>query len=146
MATPIIPLINGETYAWSSIRCVVLGKSVTSISAVEYGVKQEMESVYGVGEFPIGLGLGNKSSEGSITMLLEEVKDLIALSPSKYGHLQDIPFFSVIVTFQPREGGAVLTHILESCKFMETNISVGQNDKSVEIELPLYISNVSLKG
>lgn len=146
MATPIIPLINGETYAWASIRAVVLGKSVTSISSVEYGVKQEMDNVYGAGEFPIALGLGNKSSEGKITMLLEEVKDLIALSPSQFGHLQDIPFFDIVVTFQPKEGGAVLTNILTNCKFKETNISVSQNDKSVPIELPLYISNVNFKG
>jgi hypothetical protein len=146
MATPIMPMIRGEVYGWSSVRCVILGKSVVTISNIEYNTTQEMESVYGVGEHKIGIGLGNKEHEGSITLKLEEVLELIAISPSKYGHLQDIPFFDVIVSFQPKEGGGVVTHILENCKFKETNISVAQNDKEVEVELPLFIGNVNYKA
>lgn len=146
MAAPLIPMIRGEVYGWASIRCVILGKTVVTISNIEYSTKQEMESVFGAGEQKIGLGLGNKEHEGSITLKLEEVLELVAISPNRDGHLQDIPFFDIIVSFQPKEGGAVVTHILQSCKFMETNISAAQNDKEIEVELPLFIGNINYKG
>ena len=146
MAIPILPLINRETFAWASIRCVVLGKTLTTIRAIEYNMEQEMEAVYGAGEFVIGLGLGNKTNSGSITLLLEEVKDLFALSPSSFGHLQDIPFFDIVVSFQPKAGGAVVNHILQNVRIMSSNISTAQNDKQIEVELQLFIGNINYKG
>jgi hypothetical protein len=146
MASAIMPMIQGEVYGWSNVRCVILGKPLITISNIEYNTTQEMESVRGVGEHKIGVGFGNKEHEGSITIKLDELLGLIAISPSRYGHLQDIPLFDVIVSYQPKEGGAVVTHILESCKFMETNLSVGQGDTEVEVELPLFIGNVNYKA
>jgi len=79
---------------------------------------------------------GNITSEGSVTLQMEEIQRLQDSSTS--GRLQDIEPFSVIVAYL-KPNGDVVTDTLRECVFVNNGRSISQNDKSVEQDLTLSI-------
>lgn len=127
--------INRTQYAWSSLSFEVLGKTVVGIKAIKYLDEQEMENVYGAGNYPVGQAIGAVSYEGSLTLLQAEVQELVALVPT--GRIQDIPAFDITVAFVA--GTRRHKHILRSCKFKSNGVDSSQGDMEIEVEIPLLI-------
>ena len=55
-------LINGRSYAWSSIKFNILGNSIIGISKINYDENQDVEDVFGAGNRAVARGLGNIST------------------------------------------------------------------------------------
>lgn len=141
MATP---LINGEAYSWSQIILNLLGNPIVGITSISYSDEQEMEDNYGAGKFPVNRGLGNITTEASITLYMAEIEALQDAVPS--GRLQDIPEFDIVVSWIPNDASRAKTHILKNCRFMNNGREVEQGATSITTELNLKISHIDWNG
>ena len=88
-------MFNSREYEWADISVVLAGRHVTGFRAVEYNPKQEKEAVYAKGNKPHGIQRGNKSYEGSITLLQSEYE---SLKQACGGDILD-PSFDIVVAY-----------------------------------------------
>ncbi len=134
--------INGTIYGWPSLTANILGLPLVGIQGIDYKDSQETDLIYGAGNYPVGIGLGNIKCDGKLTLLLNEVEALTRVAPN--GRLQEIPPFDITVTFTGKSGELV-THKLRGCVFTENALSVKQGDKVIAVECPLLISFIEWK-
>jgi hypothetical protein len=136
------PLVNGTAYSWSQITVNILGIPVAGVTGVSYTEEQEMQDNYGAGNRPVSRGYGNITTEGSVTLHMEEVEALQAAVTT--GRLQDIPEFDIVVAFLP-EGGVITTHTLKNCRFKTNGRDLEQNQMAIEVEIDLQIAQILWK-
>ena len=134
-------MFESKQYAWSNIEIVMLGRPVTGIRGVSYKASQEKEVVYGRGDKPRSIQHGNKSFEGSLTLLQSEIEALLTAS-GKGKNIVDIPAFDIVVAYVPNGVGNIITDIIKNVEFTEVEKSLKQGDKFMEIELPFIALDV----
>lgn len=126
-------MFNSREYEWSDITVVVAGRPVTGFRAVDYSSKQEKEALYAKGNKPHGIQRGNKSYEGSITLLQSEYE---ALRQACGGDVLDASFDLVVAYGNASKGDAIVTDILVGVEVTEDNTEWKQGDKFQEKKLP----------
>ena len=126
-------MFNSREYEWSDITVVVAGRPVTGFRAVDYSSKQEKEALYAKGNKPHGIQRGNKSYEGSITLLQSEYQ---ALRQACGGDVLDASFDLVVAYGNASKGDAIVTDILVGAEVTEDNTEWKQGDKFQEKKLP----------
>ena len=126
-------MFNSREYEWSDITVVVAGRHVTGFRAVDYSSKQEKEALYAKGNKPHGIQRGNKSYEGSITLLQSEYE---ALRQACGGDVLDASFDLVVAYGNASKGDAIVTDILVGAEVTEDNTEWKQGDKFQEKKLP----------
>lgn len=136
------PLVNGTSYAWSQVEVRIFNQPVSGITAISYEEKQEVQDNYGAGNRPVSRGYGKIESMGSITLEMAEVEALQAATTD--GNLLSIPEFEAQVSYLP-EGGKIVTHTLNNCRFKGNKREVKSGDMAVEVELELQISHITWK-
>ena len=129
-----MPTFNSKEYAWSDVRIFMFGRFVTGARSVSYTVSKEKEALYAAGDEPRAIQSGNKSYSGSITLLQSEIRALTNAAGKK--HLVDIPGFQVVVSYGDANT-PITTDRLKAMEFTEYEKSISQNDKYMEIELPM---------
>lgn len=137
-------LINGAAYTWSDIKVNMLGRDVQGITAVKYGRKRNKTNNYGAGSKPVSRGKGNVEFDCSITMEMKEVVALRAAAREKYGEgagIDDIAATPIVIQFANNEN-QIVTVTLENAEFLEDITDSKQGDTSIEIELPLIVSDI----
>jgi len=142
MAYTLPPLVNGKSNEWADIAVIILGQVFRAVTKINYNVSREMKNVYGAGAGPVSRIYGQINPEASITILMEELENIISIIPS--GNLQDIPEFPIIVTYTdpslpPR------VHTLEYCRFMDNPRASERGSGEIECECKLVIGNVKYK-
>ena len=113
--------------------CCGAGRPVTGFRAVDYSSKQEKEALYAKGNKPHGIQRGNKSYEGSITLLQSEYE---ALRQACGGDVLDASFDLVVAYGNASKGDAIVTDILVGAEVTEDNTEWKQGDKFQEKKLP----------
>jgi len=136
------PLINGRSYGWADITANILGVAVAGITSISYKDDQQIDNIYGAGKKPVSRGYGRETYEASITMLSEEVENLVAAAPN--GRIQDIPEFPIIVAYMPETGNVVM-HVLQYCRFKNNGRDTKEGDTSIEVTLDLAVGNIKWK-
>lgn len=136
------PLVNGTAYSWSQITLNLLGVPVAGVSSISYNEEQEMVDNFGAGNRPVSRGIGRITTEGSLTLHMEEVEALQAAVTT--GRLQDIPEFDVVVAYLP-VGGNIVTHTLKNCRFKNNGREISEGDTAINVEIPLQISHINWK-
>lgn len=133
--------INNKYYSWSSIRFNFFGRSVTGVQAINYKDKDEFKAVRGVGKKKLGYTQDNQDAEGSITLLVETVKQIQKIIGSGK-RIQDIPPFDITVSYKD-DAGILNTEVLQGVKFMENNRDAksGSTDE-LSVEIPLFIMDI----
>lgn len=126
-------MFNSREYEWSDITVVVAGRPVTGFRAVDYSSKQEKEALYAKGNKPHGIQRGNKSYEGSITLLQSEYE---ALRQACGGDVLDASFDLVVAYGNASKGDAIVSDILVGAEVTEDNTEWKQGDKFQEKKLP----------
>lgn len=126
-------MFNSREYEWSDITVVVAGRPVTGFRAVDYSSKQEKEALYAKGNKPHGIQRGNKSYEGSITLLQSEYE---ALRQACGGDVLDASFDLVVAYGNASKGDTIVTDILVGAEVTEDNTEWKQGDKFQEKKLP----------
>ena len=130
---------NTREYEWSDTNVVVANRPVTGIRGVSYTTSQEKEALYGKGNKPHSIQRGNKSYAGSVTLLQSELE---ALERAAGGDALDISFNILVSYGDPTKGDAITTDLLVGCEITEIPKGLNQNDKFMEIELPLVMLDV----
>lgn len=134
------PLINGTRHSWASIRCNILGRTVTGITAINYEDTQEKVNNYGAGPYPVSRGLGNYEATAGITLHSYEV-DAIQNQLGQGKRLQDIGLFDIVVSYI-NNSAQVITHTLRNCEFTNNKRDVSQGDTAIEVEHELILSHI----
>ncbi|GAB3194708.1 hypothetical protein ABID22_000133 [Pontibacter aydingkolensis] len=133
-------LINGLEYSWSKITFIVAGIPVTRISAINYSDKQEKTNNRGAGSMPVSRSQGAYEATASITLHASEIEALTAAAPNR--RLQDIPPFSIIVSYAKPDNSGTATHKLRNVEFMTNGRDIKTGDTLIETELELIVSHI----
>lgn len=137
------PLINGVAHSWANLDVRISGVLVTGITKISYNEEQEMENIYGAGQYPVARGYGRIKADGSITLLREEIEEIRAGSPT--GRLQDIAPFPIIVSFLPQAGQKIKVDVLHDVQFADDGLEISEGDTSNSKELKLILSHIEHK-
>jgi hypothetical protein len=133
-------LINGRSYGWSDIFVNILGQRIAGITAIDYSDKQDMSNNYGAGNKPVSRGYGRISYDSSITLTMEEVASIEKISPT--GRLQDIPEFTVVISYIPENSTMIKTEKLKYVRFTENKRDVKEGDMVIAVQIPLIIGDI----
>ena len=132
-------MFDSREYEWADVTVVMAGRDVTGIRGVSYTASQEKEALYAKGNKPHGIQRGNKSYEGSIRILQSELE---ALNAAAGGDVLDVSFNIVVSYGNPSKGDIIRTDLLSGVEITSKPKSMNQNDKFMEIELPLVMLDV----
>lgn len=132
-------MFDSKEYEWADVTVVMAGRDVTGIRGVSYTSSQEKEALYAKGNKPHGIQRGNKSYEGSIRILQSE---LDALNAAAGGDVLDVNFNIIVAYGNPSKGDVIRTDLLSGVEITSIPKGLNQNDKFMEIELPLVMLDV----
>lgn len=130
---------NTREFEWSDVSVIMAGRLVTGIRGVSYTSSQEKEALYGAGGKPHAIQRGNKSYSGTIKLLQSELE---ALEKAAGGDILDASFNIVVAYGNPLKGDVPKVDLLKRCEVTEVPKGLNQNDKFMEIELPLVILDI----
>ena len=134
-----MPKFNSREYEWADVSVVAAGRMITGIRGVSYTSSQEKEALYGKGNKPHSIPRGNKTFSGAIRLLQSELE---ALELAAGGDALNISFNIVVAYGNPLKGDVITTDLLVGCEITEIPKGLNQNDKFMEIELPLVMLDV----
>ena len=126
-------------HEWSDVNVILAGRPVIGIRGVSYTSSQEKEALYGKGNTPHAMQRGNMSYSGSIRRLQSELE---ALERAAGGDALDATFNVVVAYGNPFLGDRFSTDLLRGCEITEIPKGLNQNDKFMEIELPVVMLDV----
>lgn len=133
-------MFDSKEYEWADVTVVMAGRDVTGIRGVSYTSSQEKEALYAKGNKPHGIQRGNKSYEGSIRLLQSEYD---ALNAAAGGDVLDVNFNIIVSYGNPSRGDVIKTDLLSGVEITSKPKTLNQNDKFMEIELPLLMLDVT---
>lgn len=131
--------MDTREYEWADVSVVLAGRDVTGIRGVSYNSDQEKEALYAKGNKPHGIQRGNKSYAGSIRLLQSEYE---ALNAAAGGDALDVSFNIIVSYGNPSRGDVIKTDLLVGVEITSKPKGLNQNDKFMEIELPLVMLDV----
>lgn len=134
-----MPKFNSREYEWADVSVVAAGRMITGIRGVSYTSSQEKEALYGKGNKPHSIQRGNKTFSGAIRLLQSELE---ALELAAGGDALNISFNIVVAYGNPLKGDVITTDLLVGCEITEIPKGLNQNDKFMEIELPLVMLDI----
>lgn len=132
--------INGRQYEFADLTVVGAGRDILGLRGIEYKESQEKEVIYGKGNKPVSVQRGNKSYEGTLTVLQSELDGLAALSDS--GSVLDLQINLAVSYGDPATGTPMATDILFGVQFTEMPKGLSQGDKNMEIALPFICTDI----
>lgn len=139
MAVDILPLINGKSYEMADITCIILGIPIVEITAIEYAEEANITNIYSTGRYPTSRGHGLVEPSAKVTMLMQEVQNILSVAPK--GRLHDIPEFDIIVAYVDVNLIPV-KHKIRNVRFKNNKISASTGDTSIPVELDLVVSHI----
>jgi hypothetical protein len=129
----------GKQYAWDDYKVMMAGKFVTGIRGFRYKVSQEKDAIYAEGSKPHAMGRGNKSYECEMKVLQSELEAIIL---SGGGDPTDIPPFSVVHQYVPKQGLPIVVDVIEDVEFKELEKAMEQGAQFMEATLPCVCMNI----
>lgn len=132
-------MFDTREYEWADVTVVMAGRDVTGIRGVSYTSEQEKEALYAKGNKPHGIQRGNKSYTGSIRLLQSEYD---ALNAAAGGDALNVSFNIVVSYGNPSNGDVIKTDLLRGVELTSKPKTLNQNDKFMEIELPLIMLDI----
>ena len=127
-------MFNSKEYEWADVSAVIAGRSVTGLRGVEYKTSQEKEALYAKGNKPHGIQRGNKSYDGTITILQSEL--------AAGGDVLDARFNIIVSYGNPSYGDNIKTDLLVGVEITEVPKGLKQGDKFMEVALPIIMLDV----
>lgn len=126
---------DSKIYSWSNLQIMVLGKIISGARGIKYTTKSDDEAVYAKGKEPYEIMSGNKSYEGELTLLQDEIEALE--NAAKAIGKQDITDirFDIVTTYLPEGSVVATTDVVKYCKVSDYEKGLKQNDKFMEVSL-----------
>ena len=132
-------MFDTREYEWADVTLVIAGRDATGIRGISYTSSQEKEALYAKGNKPHGIQRGNKSYEGALRLLQSEYD---ALNAAAGGDVLDVSFDVIVSYGNPSKGDVIQTDLLAGVEITSKPKSINQNDKFMEIELPIVMLDV----
>lgn len=130
---------SSKQYSWSDVSISIGGRIIEGIQDIEYTMKQDKELLRGRGNKPHAVTRGNKTYEGKISIWQSELEALTADAPDK--DILDLQF-DVIISYDPSDGGQIVTDVISGAEFTEVKKRMKQGDKNMIVELPIIFLDV----
>lgn len=128
-------------YSWSEYRVYMGGRFITGIRGFKYKRAREVEGIYAEGDEVVDVGFGNKSNEGELSMLQNELEAIIESSP-KHDPFR-LPAITVVHSYIPFNGiGRIITDIWHGVYFKEIEKAMEQGKTFMEITTPVFITKI----
>jgi len=130
---------NSREYEFADVRVQVLGAELTGLRGLTYKKSREKEAVYGAGSDPRSIQRGNKSYEGTLTVLKSDLDAMnLAARAAGYDDVVEVPGKNIVITcvYQATEEGKLATDTLIGVEFTDFEDGMKQGDKFKEVELP----------
>lgn len=134
--------INGKAHEYGDITTNILGVPSTTMRAIKYASKQNMQNIYGPGSGMTGRVIGTIEHTASVTLLAQEVEAYQAVSTT--GRIQDIPEFDITVFYFDASYTPV-THIIKACRFTSNSREAASGDGAIEVEIELIVGDIQWK-
>lgn len=130
---------NSREYEWADVSVVIGARSLTGIRGVQYSEAQEKEALYAKGNRPHAIQHGNVSFSGTVTLLQSEL-DFIEAAAG--GNLLAASMDIIVSYGNPSRGDVIKTDRLVGVEFTEVPKGLNQNDKFMEVALPIIMLDV----
>jgi hypothetical protein len=130
---------DSSEYEYADIKVSVLGANLSGLRGIKYKKKQDKSLVYGQGNQPKSIQRGNKSYEGTLSILKSDYDLLDAAAVvAGYEDITDVPskYISLTVVYQKPGATMLSTDTLLSAEFHEAEDGMKQGEQFKEIELP----------
>ena len=130
---------DSSEYEYADIKVSVLGASLTGLRGIKYKKKQEKSVVYGQGNQPKSVQRGNKSYEGTLSVLKSDYDLLDAAAVAAgYEDITDVPskYITSTVVYQKPGETALTVDTLIQMEFTEAEDGMKQGEQFKEVELP----------
>ena len=135
--------INNREYAWGDISILVGGQPVAGARAINYKVSQSKEALVAAGREPRAIQKGQRSYEGSLTVLQSE---LMALNRSaRAAGYQDLlgADISIIVAYA-MDGVTMTLDRIDGVNFSEYSVDASTDSLYMEVELPFVALGIEM--
>lgn len=135
--------INNREHAWGDISILVGGQPVAGARAINYKVSQSKEALVAAGREPRAIQKGQRSYEGSLTVLQSE---LMALNRSaRAAGYQDLlgADISIIVAYA-MDGVTMTLDRIDGVNFSEYAVDASTDSLYMEVELPFVALNIEM--
>jgi hypothetical protein len=139
MAAP--KAFNSEEYGFVDLQVVLLGRPIVGLKGIRYKESQAKSNVMGAGRKPIARKRGPVTFEGSVTILMSELRALLQSLGNGKG-VTSIKPFDVVVAYAPSVADVISTDRLVYCEVTECEVNISEGDDEIEVELPLIIGDI----
>lgn len=136
-----IKAFNSEEYGFVDIQVMLLGRPVIGLRGIRYKETQAKNNVHGAGKKPIARTRGQVQYEGSVKILMSELRALLQSAGNGAG-VTSIRPFDIVVAYAPSAGDVISTDRLVYCEFTESEVNVENGDEEIEIELPIIPGDI----
>lgn len=133
------PLVNGKSWEYTDITCLILGVPVVEIASINYQQKQNRQMNYGTSPYATSFGNGTIEATVQLKISMNEMENIIASIPT--GMLQDIPPFDIVVWYGDSALGSK-THIIKNCLFLDDGRNGASGDTILYQDYNLIASNI----
>lgn len=136
------PDVNGLKPDWSSVEINVPGLGIfTGVTEITYSDNLEPGSVKGTAANDIGTTRGEYSAEGSITMNLQDHRDLV----TKIGPGFMETFFTIVVSYDEGDGDIIVDTIV-GVRLMSNEGGGSQGSDPSQRSSDLYVNRIKWNG
>jgi hypothetical protein len=134
-----IPLINGQSYAWSDVELSIMGVVVTGVSEIDYESDRDNKFGYGSGSDPISYAYGQMKCKGGLTLKMSTIEAIRVVAPGR--DITLLPPFPIVVSFV-NVVNQIVTHKLLGCMITNDGVTVKHGDTDIEKKLNLLIGKI----
>jgi len=118
-------------YSWEDSTIKIGLTTVEGITGWEFTESRDLKAYYGRGSKPKGIGAGNKSFEGTLTLMYSEYQKLLNALPPGAG-ITDAKFNITLVL----AGISTAAHNIINFRPSKSTLKMASGDAFMEIELP----------
>lgn len=134
-------VINQKEYAYGDIGVYVFGQFVAGLRGIEYKPTKNKDYVRGAGYNPRGIQHGERSYEGTLTILQSELDALNRTARQRgYEDILDVDF-NIVVTYG-EQNGVVVTDKIYNASIKELPKGMKAGDLYSEHALPFIALGV----
>lgn len=121
---------------WSDQDVFLNGVKIGKIRGLKFKASKEKDPLHAGGDKPISLQGGNRTYEGTLTILKGALEDINRACVAEGGKDCLDAEFVVVCTYKARTARALQTHTLSGLQFSEFELGMMQNDKFTEVGVP----------
>lgn len=135
--------------AWAQVSMKLLGATITGLRGFEFKKNIEKELIFAAGDEAIDITQGNKTINGSLTLLKFEFDRLNdAAQAAGYDDITEVPFTAIMLTCAFKLNATTPVRVIETplgAAFTECTVAMQQNSKMTEVPLPFIAQKMTMR-